>query len=155
MNALEAMDPNPTTLKPDDTISYAAECIMQNRYRNLPVIDNDQCYVGMFGVNCLLKQVIPRAVFLPNGLENVSFLHESFDDLYRRYAEVKDKPISICMNNDIKPVHPDTPLTDILIQLYETKSSIPVIERDTCKLLGMISYWEIGAKILSCGEANK
>jgi CBS-domain-containing membrane protein len=152
MNAAEAMDPNPTYLKPDDTIAYAAKCIMDHRYRNLPVVDENHCYVGMFGVNCLLRQVIPRAVFMPNGLRNVSFLHESFADLYQRYDEVKNNPISMCMNQEIRPVYPDTPLTDTLIQLYETRSSIPVIERDSCKLLGMISYWDVGEKILEAGH---
>ena len=46
---------------------------MNNRY--LPVVDENYCYIGMFGTNCLLKQVIPKAVFLPQGLENVSFIH--------------------------------------------------------------------------------
>ncbi len=63
MNASEAMDPNPITLKPTDTIECAAEYIMKHRYRNVPVVDEDFCYVGMFGVNCLLKQVIPKTVF--------------------------------------------------------------------------------------------
>ena len=152
MNASEAMDPNPTTLKPTDTIECAARYIMKNRYRNLPVVDENFCYVGMFGVNCLLKQVIPKAVFLKQGLENVSFIHESFEDLYHRFSAVKDQPISICMSKEIKPVTPDTPLTETMMQLYKTRASIPVVEKDSCKLLGMISYWDIGEKILTAGE---
>jgi len=151
MNASEAMDPNPTTLKPTDTIECAAAYVMKYRYRNLPVVDENFCYVGMFSVNCLLKQVIPKAVFLPHGLENVSFIHESFEDLHQRFNEMKDQPISICMSNEIQPVAPDTPLTETMLQLYETRSSIPVVEPGSCKLLGMISYWEIGEKIIAAG----
>lgn len=151
MNAAEAMDPNPTTLKQDDTIGRAANYIMTNRYRNVPVVDENFCYVGMFGVNCLLKQVIPKAVFLPQGLENVSFIHESFEDLSHRFAEVEDQPISICMSKEIIPITPDTPLTETMMQLYKTRASIPVVESGTCKLLGMISYWDIGEKILAAG----
>ncbi len=150
-NAAEAMDPNPTTLNPDDTIGRAADYIMKNRYRNLPVVDENFCYVGMFGVNCLLKQVIPKAVFMRDGLRNVSFIHESFEDLFQRFAEVKDLPISICMSHEIKAIAPDTPLTETMMQLYNTRASIPVVEPGTCKLLGMISYWEIGEKILEAG----
>jgi len=152
-NAAEAMDPNPTTLNPDDTIGRAADYIMQNRFRNVPVVDENFCYVGMFGVNCLLKQVIPKAVFMRDGLRNVSFIHESFEDLFHRFAEVKDLPISICMSHEIIPVAPDTPLTETMMQLYNTRASIPVVEPGTCKLLGMISYWEIGEKILAAGLA--
>ena len=151
MNASEAMEPNPTTLKETDTIECAARYIMKYRYCNLPVVDENHCYQGMFGVNCLLKLVIPKAVFLPNGLENVSFIHESFEDLYLRFKEMKDQPISICMNSEVPPVAPDTPLTKIMLQLYNTKSSIPVVEHGSCKLVGMISYWEIGQKIMEAG----
>ena len=154
MYASEAMDPDPTTLSPDDTIECAARYIMKHRYRNLPVVDDNSCYIGMFGVNCLLKLVIPDAVFLPRGLENVSFIYESFEDLFVRYAEVKDQPISICMNKEIKPVAPDTPLTEIMLQLYKTRASIPVVEEGSCKLLGMVSYWDIGENIIAAGASE-
>ena len=81
MNASEAMDPNPLTLKPDDKIGDAANFIMERRCRSLPVVDENFCYLGMFGVNCLLKQVIPKAVFV-HDLRNISFIHESFEELY-------------------------------------------------------------------------
>ena len=151
MNASEAMDQNPTTLNPSDTIECAAEYIMKNRYRNVPVVDENFCYVGMFGVNCLLKQVIPKAVFMPQGLENVSFKHESFEDLFHRFAEVKDQPIEICMSKEIMPIAHNTPLTETMMQLFNTRASISVVEPGTCKLLGMISYWDIGEKILTAG----
>lgn len=153
MQASDVMDPNPVTLKPSDKIEDAAKYIMKSRYRSLAVVDENNCYLGMFGVNCLLKQVIPKAVFLPNGLENVSFIHESLEELYGRFCEVKDQPISMCMNRDIKPISLDTGLTETMLQLYETRASIPVIEDGTCKLLGMISYWDIGNKILSVGKS--
>ena len=152
MNATEVMDPNPSTLLPTDTIGYAVEFIMRKRYRSLPVIDEERCYLGMFGVNCLLKQVIPRTVFMHQGLENVSFIHESLLDLYHRFDAVKDEPIALCMSTSIHPVNPDTPLTETLLQLYETRLSIPVVEPGSCKLAGMISYWDVGNHILQAGK---
>lgn len=152
MKASDVMDSNPTTLKSTDTIECAAKYIMEKRYRSVPVVDENFCYMGMFGVNCLLKQVIPKSVLMHQGLKNVSFIHESIEDLYQRFDEVKHYPISMCMNNEIPPVRPNAPLTETLLQLYEMRSSIPVVEKDTCKLLGMISYWDIGEKILASGE---
>ncbi len=152
MKASDVMDPNPTTLKPTDTIECAAKYIMDRRYRNVPVVDDNYCYIGMFGVNCLLKHVIPKAVFIDKGLENVSFIHETLEELNQRFSNVKDLPISICMNKEIQKVTADTPLTETLLLLYHTKTSIPVVEQDSCKLLGMISYWDIGKKIMQSGN---
>jgi CBS-domain-containing membrane protein len=147
--ASQLMDPEPTTLRPTDTIEFAADCVMRKRYRSLPVVDENGCYLGIFGVNCLLKQVIPKAVFMKPGLENIGFIHESLEDLHARFDEVKHEPISICMNRDIQTITPDAPLTETLLQLYNTRMSIPVVEANTCKLLGMISYWDVGRKILA------
>ncbi len=151
-SASEVMNPNPITLNPTDTIECASEYVMKNRFRSLPVVDKNFCYLGMFEVNCLLKQVIPKSVFMDQGLENVSFIHESLEELNQRFDEMKQQPISVCMSNEITPVSPDAPLTETLLQLYQTRSAIPVIEKDTCKLLGMISYWDVGEKILAAGE---
>jgi CBS-domain-containing membrane protein len=151
MQASDVMDPNPSTLKPDDSIEYAVKFIRDKRYRSLPIIDENGCYIGMFGVNCLIKQVIPKAVFMHRGLENVSFIHESLDDLYDRFAAVKDEPIIKCISMDIKSLSPNTPLTETLLQLYSTQLSIPVVEQGSNKLLGMISYWDVEQKILQAG----
>jgi CBS domain-containing protein len=53
------------------------------------------------------------------------------------------------MNTDVEPVPPDKPLVETLLILYRTKNSIPVVDPDTGKLLGMISYWDVGEHILS------
>ena len=58
------MDPNPTVVKPTDMIRTAIGYIMEHRYRNLPVVDDDGRYLGSFGVTCLLKNVLPKAAMM-------------------------------------------------------------------------------------------
>ena len=149
MTAVSVMDPNPTVLKPTDVINTAAKYIMEHRYRNLPVVDENGCYLGIFGVNCLLRLVLPQAAIMEKGLESVSFIHESLADLHNRLHEVENEPVTVCMSTDVTTVPPDHPLVDTLLILYRTKTSIPVIEPATRKLLGMISYWDVGEHILS------
>ena len=88
MNATTIMDPNPTVLKPTDMIKTAIGYIMEHRYRNLPVIDDEGRYLGSFGVNCLLKNVLPKAAMMKQGLENVSFVQETLADLHNRLIEL-------------------------------------------------------------------
>ncbi|MES9913530.1 MAG: CBS domain-containing protein [Candidatus Sedimenticola sp. 20ELBAFRAG] len=149
MNASAVMDPHPTTVKPTDKIKKAVKFIMENRYRNLPVIDENGCYLGVFGVNCLLKLVLPKPVLMEQGLKNISFIHESLHDLHERLREIEDEDVTICMSTDITTVSPDTPLLETLLILYENRVSIPVLDPDSCKLLGMISYFDVGEHILS------
>jgi CBS-domain-containing membrane protein len=148
MTAASVMDPKPTVLKPTDIIRTAVSYIMEHRYRNVPVVDEEGRYLGVFGVNCLLKLVLPKAAIMEQGLTDVSFIQDTLADLHERLREVEDEPISLCMSTDIATVSPDKPLVETLLILYRTRTSIPVVDPETVKLVGMISYWDVGEKIL-------
>ena len=149
MSATSIMDPNPIVLKPTDMIKTAIGYIMEHRFRNLPVVDNDGHYLGSFGVHCLLKNVLPKAATMKQGLENVSFVQETLADLHNRVIDMEDKPVSMCMSTDAETVSPDTPLVETLLILYHARNSLPVVDTESGKLLGVISYWDAGEKILS------
>lgn len=143
------MDPNPTVLKSTDIIKTAIDYIMTNRYRNLPVVDEEGRYLGSFGVHCLLKKVLPMAATLERGLDTLPFVQESLSDLHDRLIEIEHMPVTTCMNIDAETVFADTPLVEALLVLYNARNSIPVLDTDSDKLLGVISYWDAGEKILS------
>ena len=143
------MDPRPTVLKPTDIIRTAASYIMEHRYRNVPVVDDDGRYLGVFGVNCLLKLVLPKAAIMEQGLTDVSFIQDTLANLHDRLREVEHEPISLCMSTDIATVPPDKPLVETLLILYRTRTSVPVVDPENGKLLGMISYWDVGEKIMA------
>lgn len=147
--AATLMDPHPTIVKPTDLISTAIEHVMTHRYRHLPVVDEEGRYLGIFGVNCLLRLVLPKAAIMEQGLSNVSFIYETVADLHDRLRGMAHEPISTCMRTDISTVYPDTPLVETLLNLYNSKSCVPVVERETRKLAGMISYFDVGERILS------
>lgn len=143
------MDPKPTVLHTTDKIRKGIECIMENRYRRLPVVDDEGRFQGVFGVNCLLRLVLPKSVVMEDGLKTVPFVREDLSDLHRRLKEVEDEPISLCMHFESAQVSPETPLLETLLILYRTRASLPVVDTETGKLLGVISYFDVGEKILA------
>jgi len=149
MTARLVMNPNPAVLRNTDLISVAANHIMAQRCRRLPVIDENGLYVGVFGINCLLRLVLPKAVVFEHGLETASFMKTTLSDLHRRFNELKDKPVSLCMGDDAVTVAPDTPLVETLRILYGHMGSLPVVDPDDGRLLGVVSYWDVGAAILA------
>jgi CBS domain-containing protein len=52
----------------------------------------------------------------------------------------------------IDVVGPDTPLLETVLILFRTRASLPVVDPDSGKLLGVISYWDLGEKILEQGN---
>ena len=154
MTARSIMDPHPVVLHPKDHIRTAAEYIMKNRFRRIPVVDDDGRFLGVFGVNCLLRLVLPQAVIMEDGLESVHFTRETPADLYRRYLENSDMEIALCMDTDPETVGPDTPLLEAALILYRTKASLPVVDPETEKLLGVISYFDLGERVLAEGKQH-
>lgn len=149
MTAVSVMNPNPTVLRDTDTIGTAAEYIMEHRCRRLPVVDAQGRYLGACGVHCLLKLVLPRAVVMENGLRQAPFIKETLSDLHRRFLSVADEPVTLCMGDDAEIVAPDTPMIETLRILYQHGGSLPVVDPESGRLMGMISYWDVGAAILA------
>lgn len=148
MTARDVMTRSPDTIQSTDSIAHGIELIMKHRYRALPVVDKGCVYLGVFGVNCLLKLVLPKAVQIDHGLTSVPFVSTNLTDLHAQLKSVKDKPVSTCMKQNATVVSPDTPLLETLLVLYKTRMSIPVVNPDTGCLEGMISYWDVGTRIL-------
>jgi CBS domain-containing protein len=143
------MDPNPPVLRDTDLIKTAADAIMTGRYRRLPVVNAAGRYLGMFGVDCLLGMMLPRAILMEDG-ESLSHIpRESLSDLHRRFQEVENQPISVCSIEETVIVHPDTHLIQTLFTLYRHRINLPVVDAESGRLEGLISYWSVGAAILA------
>ena len=152
MSAREIMDPHPVVLHPGDHIRTAAAYIMENRFRRIPVVDDEGRFLGVFGVDCLLRLVLPKAAIMEDGLDSVHFTRETLADLYRRYHENSDEEIAVCMDQkEVEVVAPDTPLLESVLVLYRTRASLPVVDPKTGKLEGVISYYDLGENILKQG----
>jgi CBS domain-containing protein len=143
------MDPNPTVLAATDTIAKGIGYIMENRFRNVPIVDDQGRYMGVFGVGCMLRLVLPRAALMEHGLTDISFVSDSLKDLRRRLREFEDKPVTICLSDEATVIEPDMPLLETLLVLYQTRRSVPVVDPKERRLLGVVSYWDVGRAILA------
>ena len=151
MTASTVMNVNPTVLRDSDTVATAAHYVMERRYRSVPVVDEKGRYLGAVTVNCLLRKVLPRAAVMEHGLTAIPFVSDSLEDLRRRFKEVENDSVLSCLNDAAAVVHPDTPLLESLLTLYRTRTAVPVVEKDSGRLVGVISYWDVGTKILEGG----
>lgn len=152
MTAKLFMNPNPVILRTSDTIARGAELIMAKQRRDLPVVDDEGRFQGMLTANCLLYLVLPKAATMERGLDALPFVQYSLDDLRERLKKYMDKPITLCLKKkSVAVVHPDTPMLETLLILYHARSNLPVVEKNTGKLVGTISYYNVGAKIMEEG----
>ncbi len=148
MKAKLIMNPNPMTLRPTDTVATAAERILKHHLRHLPVIDEQGRYLGTFSVYSLLKLTLPKAVLDEHGLDNVSFVTESLDDLAQRLGGRRDEPVKDWLNVH-EVAHPDTLAMKIMLLMLEGRTtSVPVVDKTDGRLEGIISFWDVLEKLI-------
>ena len=148
MKANIIMNPHPMTLGPSDTVATAADRILKHHLRHLPVVDEQGRYLGTFSVYSLLKLTLPKAVLDEHGLDNVSFVTESLDDLAQRLGGRRDEPVKNWLNVH-EVAHPDTLAMKIMLLMLEGRTtSVPVVDKTDGRLEGIISFWDVLEKLI-------
>lgn len=148
MKAKLIMNPHPMTLRPTDTVATAADRILKHHLRHLPVVDEQGRYLGTFSVYSLLKLTLPKAVLDKHGLDNVSFVTESVEDLARRLGGRRDEPVKNWLNIH-EVARPDTHAMEVmLLMLHGRTTSVPVVNKTDNRLEGIISFWDVLEKLI-------
>jgi len=84
---------------------------------------------------------------MPGGLGDVSFVHDSLVDMRQRLDVLKGRTVAEIGDCDIKTVHPDTPLVRGLQLLVQGRSLVPVVERDAGRLVGVLAFYGLLARL--------
>ena len=147
MTCASIMTRDPVAVRESETIGHAAKLIIDRRYINLPVIDATGRLVGLFGIYDLLALLVPRVAVIGNLLPNLRFVSEDIGELHRKYAALSNSAVRRAVNLEAVRVYPDTPLVEAIRLFCRNHMTIPVVERDTDLLVGMISYWDVAELI--------
>jgi CBS domain-containing protein len=152
MTARLIMDSNPVRVHETDTIGIAARKIMRRRYRSLPVVDDDRTFLGVVKVNRMLGIILPDGATQESigvAAEKMSGL--TMDDLRDKMVEIADQAITDYIEKEVVTVSPDTSLIETLLTMYHHERNLPVVDRETNRLEGMISYYDIGDMVMQTG----
>lgn len=157
------MNTRPTTLQATETVEHALNQLLKHHYRMLPVVDADGRFLGVFGIHHLLGLLLPKAATVPGGLTDLAYVRDSLKDLRRRVREIGEQSVQECLKNHAEAVsqlaphgsgedtptvlRPGTPLIEVLLLLYRTRMSLPVVDPDSGRLLGVVFYWEVFHKL--------
>lgn len=148
MTARNLMNPQPMTLRPTDTVAMATEHILTHHLRHLPVVDAQGRYVGTFSIYSLLRLTLPKAVTMKEGLTDVSFVNETTDDLARRLRERGNEPVLNWMSIEAPVMSPETSSMEVMLLMLQGRTtSVPVVEKSSRRLEGIISFWDVFKKL--------
>lgn len=139
---------NPLVLRGSDTVGSAAGQLVRHRYVNLPVVDAEQHYLGMFGVFELLSLLLPKGATLDEFVPDLGFMADDPSSLQAKLGELREQPVGPFARTDLPVLRPDTPIVEALLRFYRSRSSLAVVEEGSGRLLGLLSYWDALAALV-------
>ena len=151
MTCSSVMNRQPVTLRADDTIADAVAAMRGSRHKAIPVIDGQGRYLGLFNFHALLGLLLPKVVTVESGLRDLSFASDMQDSLREKLQELLGRPVKDYLEREVTLIHPDMPLMEAVLLLYKANNTLPVVERDGGKLVGMLSPWDV----LDCLEGTQ
>lgn len=148
MTCATIMNPHPITLLASDTVATALEKTLEHRVKSLPVLDNNGRYLGMFGLHNLLGQMLPKVARLEEGLGDLAFVSDMLEQMREKMEGLRRQPVNEFLEDHAAPIHPDTSLTEAVLLLYRHGENLAVVERNSGRLAGLMSPWEVLAKLV-------
>ncbi|MFK5891850.1 MAG: CBS domain-containing protein [Pseudomonadota bacterium] len=153
MTVTNIMSKDVVTLKPDDSITTALKLMCKYSIHNLPVLDHNENFIGLFSLRRLSRELLPKAAKLDENslLMHINFMPDGTDALLKRLNKLGHKPVSSLLekNSKLRLCKPDTTLPELLQLLFESPTSLPVVvvEGKKKKLAGMVSNWDVLTKL--------
>lgn len=153
MTAETIMSTDAVTLKPDDSIATALQLMCTHSVHNLPVLDNDGAFLGLFSLRRLSRELLPKAAKLDEDslLMHINFMPDGTDKVLQRLNRLGHQPVSDLLEktSKLRLCRPDTTLPELLQLLFESPTSLPVVvvEGKKKKLVGMVSNWDVLTKL--------
>ena len=130
-------------LRCTDTVGTAMTRMLQNRIADLPVVDANGKFVGMFRIDHIFADLLPKAALIGYGMPDLGFVSSTVDDLRRHMQSLEHHAVQDYVLKPEQVVHPDTSPLEILLLLYRGMNNVPVVDPASGMLVGLVSAREL------------
>jgi len=116
------------------------------------VVNADGRFLGMFGIYDLFSLIIPKVALAGGLLPNLRFMGDDAEDLRTRFREIAGRKVGEVADRDVRVLYPDTPQIEALRLFCQQHTTLAVVERETRRLLGIVSYWDAVCALTGMGK---
>jgi len=155
MPCSDAMITEVITARPDQTVEEAMHILEDNDIRGFPVVNENNQVLGVFNFANLLLAVMPTSVTLDDDFMHHKHLKLSLDYssgqapwLASRLSKIMPKKLEEIMSGTANTVNAETALGEGVRRLLECGSPLPVVEKGTNVLVGIITSQSTLATIM-------
>lgn len=143
MRSAAIMTAAPYTVRASDSVAAAAALLIGERQLSLPVVDAEGRYVGMFGMDDLLRVVVPRVALAGHLAPNIRFVGDDPRQLAERFDALKDHPVGEIADRAAPVLTPETPAIEAFRSFCASRKVLPVVDSGDGRLVGLVSYWDV------------
>lgn len=135
----DAMVEKIITIHPENTVKQALEIFEINNIRSLPVVDDNNNLVGMFGLRHLLVSLLPKSVAMEDGLTRLDFAVGGAPAIAKKLKKVHDTPVKEIMDKNPAVLHPETATWEALRVMALHGSPVAIVNEESSQFVGMIT----------------
>ena len=151
MTAKSIMTSDLVVVKPTDKVSDALTLMHKHNLHDLPVVDDEGAFVGMFGRHRFVQSLLPIVAQVKHGLSDLGFLPDDEKKLNKHLRKVGDDPVSKYLEKKkyLNFCKPNTSFPKLLQMLCDSNTSMPVVvvKGKHKKVVGMVSTWDVLDKL--------
>jgi CBS domain-containing protein len=119
------------------TVAEGIDALQKNKVRSAPVTDPDGTYVGMFSLHAVFHSLLPVAVTMEDGLDQLDFVVGATPGIAKRLKKVSDRPITECLDQKLQVLEPETALWEGVRVMVRHGSPVAIVENK--KLIGLMT----------------
>ncbi len=126
------------TSSPDDTVEAVLKAIKKEKVIASAVVDENGKFIGLFSMKIMLKDLIPVAVSMANGVK-IDIKVTAAPGVAKRLENVKTLPVFELMDRNPITVLPDAPIWEGVSLLTKEGEPLSVVD-NSGKFYGLITY---------------
>ena len=112
--------------------------------RNLPVVDGEGKLLGVFTTVHLIELLLPKAATIEGGLSDLSFVHDTIDDVRQRWKEVQDHRVGDFIETENIPLATaETSLIEVMLLIFQKRTHVTIVDEDSGQVVGVVTFSKV------------
>ncbi len=140
----DIMISEPITISPDAKLSELSAILCSKEISFLPVVDENNRYLGEVSILNLLKVGVPDYLMM---LDNVSFLR-SYEPLERLFEQEDTLTVRDIMSKEEESLNPDSSIPEAVFTMIQNQKRFYSVVDESRKLVGVVTASDIFRKVI-------